>query len=197
MKLWIKLEDIDYGDAAVKLLPLLTDAPGPLGSQIAPLAGLSEAEIRSALARIPEEEKGQMLAGLATQCKDILLSTVNRKLSSRKVGVTLTDLAVEPDLTVMARLGQLDYPYLVNRFLPAIRKKLLNMGGPAVLLRPVIEKASAEQICGLLDRLAGNNKDAFLVSLINQNGGKLISALEKTAKKEQLTIRIQSVRAEA
>ena len=201
MKLSIKIENIDYGDAAVKLLPLLADAPegypGTFGKKISALAGLSEAQIRDSLTPLSSKEKAELLAGFAAECEDALLSMINQKLSSRKIGVTVTGFTVDSDLTVTAHLGQLDYPGLVNRFLPAVRKKLLNMGGPAALLRPMIEKASAEQICGLLDRFAGSNKDAFLASLINQNQKKLVSYIEKAAKKERIPLKIHSVHAEA
>ena len=172
MKLSLKIEDIDYGAATAKLQPLLADAPE----------------------HIPQEISA--LAGFINSCRKPLLEAINAKLSARKIGVTVTDFSVSSDLTVTAQLGRLDYPGLVNRFLPAVRKKLLNMGGPAALLRPMIEKASAEQICGLLDRFAGGNKDAFLASLINQNQKKLISYIEKAAKKEHIPLKVHSVHAE-
>lgn len=200
MKLTAKIARIDYGDAAVKLLPLLTDAPdrcpGVFGQKLSAMADLSEPLIRDALSRLPETEKAALLSDFTAEHREGLLSAVNGNLSRRKLGVTVTDLSVSRNLEVTVTLGQLDYPNLVSRFLPAVRKKLLSPGGPAALLRPMIEKASPEQICSLLDRFAGGNRDAFLASLISQNQKPLISFLEKAAEREHISLRIQSVQAE-
>ena len=57
----------------------------------------------------------------------------------------------------------------------------------------VIRNASAEQIVGLLDRFVGDNKEAFLASLINQNQKTIISAIEDAAQKQNIRLKINSI----
>ena len=71
------------------------------------------------------------------------------------------------------------------------------MGGFVAMLRPVIQRASAEQLCGLLDQFVGDNKDAFLASLFNQNQKMLIAVIEAAAEKQNVRLRISSVFVEA
>ena len=201
MKLSIKIDELDYGDIFIKLARFSAAAPGdysgPFGAKVSQMAQLPSYQIRDALSQLSDAEKAGLLSGFTTECKDTLIQIINNELNHQRIQVTLTDFAIDQELNIIAHLGQLDYPSLVSRFLPAVRRRLLKMGGPAALLRPLIEKASAEQICGIMDRLAGSNKDAFLVTLINQNQSKFISFIEKTAKKEYLRVTVESLRAEA
>ena len=100
-------------------------------------------------------------------------------------------------MTIAAEVGEIDYITIVDRFLPVIRDKLLGMGGLVAMLRPMIQNASAEQIVGLLDRFVGDKKETFLVSLVNQNQKKLISAIEDTADKQNIRLKISAIVLEA
>ena len=201
MKLSIKMDELNYGDVFIKLARFLAVVPGeysgPYGKKVSEMTELPSFQIRNLCSALSDEEKAELLSGFASECKESLLQIVNSELKRQQINVTATDFTIDRDLNVTAQCSQLDYPNLVGKFLPAVRKRLLKTGGAAALLRPVIEKASAEQICGLMDRFLGNNKDAFLASMINQNQRKIISLIEKIAEKEHLRLTVASVQAEA
>lgn len=96
-------------------------------------------------------------------------------------------------MNIVAEVSKIDYIAIVDRFLPVIRDKLLGMGGLVAMFRPMIHNASSEKIVGLLDRFVGENKEAFLASLINQNHHNLISAIEDAAQKQNIRLKINSI----
>ena len=201
MKMTMKLDHIDYGDVAVRVLPALQQSAGSMHGAaektIAAIAMLPENLIRDIFSAIPTEQKNGIIAAYVTEYKDGILRLINKLSDDHKIGVTLVDCRMEPDLTITAVVGRIDYLCVAERFLPVIKEKLLGMGGFAAMLRPVIRIASAEQLCGLLNRFVGDKKDAFLTSLINQNQERLISVNEEAATKQDVRLQIASVFAEA
>ena len=143
------------------------------------------------------ERKNEIVAAFAMENKEKILAVVNKMSKDYKIGVTLSNYAMTQELELAANVSESDYRTSAERFLPEIREKLLNMGGVVGFLKPVIEKASAEQICGLLDKILGNKKEALIASLINMNQQKLISLVEDTARKQNIDLKINSIIVEA
>lgn len=200
MKLTIKLDEINYGDVAVRAMPLLRDSAGNIHGSVgriaAAITNFPENLIRDVFDTIPTYEKNEILADFAVEYNSRILNTLNNLSRHYKLGLQLNDFTVDQNLTIAAEVGEIDYISIVDRFLPEIRSKLLSMGGLVAMFRPMIQNASAAQIVGLLDRFVGDNKDAFLLSLINQNQKTLISAIEDAAEKQNIHIKINSIVAE-
>ena len=197
MKLTIKLDEINYGDVAVRAIPLLRHSArnidGSVGRMAVAITNLPENLIRDIFDTIPTYEKNEILAGFAVEHKGRILNTLNNLSVNYKLGLQLKDFTVNQNLTIRAEVGEIDYISIVDSFLPEIRSKLLSMGGLVVMFRPMIQNASAEQIVGLLDRFVGDNKEAFLVSLVNQNQKKLISAIEDAVDKQNIRLKISEI----
>lgn len=197
MKLTIKLDAINHGDVAAKLMPLLAQSAGSfrgaVGKTVSAIANLPENLIRDIFDAIPENEKNGIIAAYAMEYKDRMLGKLNNLSMKYNLGLKLADCLIDQDMTIVAEVSEIDYIAIVDRFLPAVRDKLLRMGGLVAMFRPIIQNASAEQIMGLLDRFVGDNKEAFLASLINQNQQKLISAIEDAAQKQNIRLKINSI----
>ena len=201
MKLTIKLDEINYGDAAVRAIPLLRHSAGNIDGSVGRMAvaitNLPENLIRDIFDAIPAYEKNEILASFAVEYKDRILNTLNDFSRHYKLGLQLNDFTVDQNLTIAAELYEIDYISILDRFLPEIRSKLLSMGRLVVMFRPMIQNASAAQIVGLLDRFVGDNKEVFLASLVNQNQKKLISAIEDAADKQNIRLKISAIVLEA
>lgn len=201
MKLTIKLDEINYGDAAVRAIPLLRHSAGNIDGSVGRMAvaitNLPENLIRDIFDAIPAYEKNEILASFAVEYKDRILNTLNDFSRHYKLGLQLNDFTVDQNLTIAAEVYEIDYISILDRFLPEIRSKLLSMGGLVVMFRPMIQNASAAQIVGLLDRFVGDNKEVFLASLVNQNQKKLISAIEDAADKQNIRLKISAIVLEA
>ena len=197
MKLTIKLGAINHGDVAVKLMPLLAQSAGnfhgAVGKTVAAIANLPDNLIRDIFDAIPENEKNGIIAAYAMEYKDRILSKLNNLSMHHNLGLKLADCLIDQDLTIVAEVSEIDYIAIVDRFLPAIRDKLLGMGRLVAMFRPMIQNASAEQTVGLLNRIVGENKEAFLVSLINQNQHNLISTIEDAAEKQNIRLKINEI----
>lgn len=198
MELSFRIEEINYGDVVVAAKPFLlktfenrTDAVAMAATTA---AGLSPKLIRVMMAEITDEKINQLIVAFAAEYKPQILRAVNKLSEKKKLGVQLEDFEVSPGLDVWAKAASIDYPSLVGRFLPVVKEKLLSMGGPAALLRPVIQNASASQICGLMDKLLGSRKETFIVNLINQNAEKLVATVEKTAAQKKVRLKISQFR---
>lgn len=197
MKLTINLNEINYGDVAVKMMPLLGKEEmyfsEAVGKTLNAIAALPENLIREIFEVIPAEQKNEIVVALAKEYKDGIMRAVNDISKKNEIGVTLADIAVNQENTIIAEVSQIDYRCLINRFLPHIREKLMEMGGMAMLmLRPVIQNASADQVMGLLDRFV-SDQDTFFASLINNNQLKLIQSIEDAAEKQNIHIKISSI----
>lgn len=196
MKLTIKIDEINYGDVAVKTMPLLEDT----GKRYSPaiektmtaIAALPERLIREIFDTIPDVQKNDIIAALAMENKGRLLGVMNSVLCGQGIGIELADYSLNAELELTAEISRIDYRRIVDKFLPAIREKLLDMGAATMLLRPVINAASAEQICGLMDRILGDRKNAFIASILNQNQKTLISVIESTAQKQGIYLKINT-----
>lgn len=197
MKLTIKLDEINYGDVAVKVVPLTAKLKKvdsvAVGMLMDSIAFLPEKLIRDIFEAIPDEEKNEIIAEFAMENKARILSRMNVLSDQYKLGLKLVDCSFDRNLNITAEVSEIDYVSIVDRFLPAIRTKLLSLGGLVAMFRPMIQNASAEQLLGLLDRFVGDNKEAFLASLINQNQQTLISAIEDAAQKQNIRLRINSI----
>ena len=197
MKLTIKLDEINYGDVAAKVVPLTAKMKKvdsiAVGMLMDSIAFLPENLIRDIFEAIPTEEKNEIIAEFAIENKARILSRMNALLAQHKLGLKLDDCSFDRNLNITAEVSEIDYISIADRFLPAIRSRLLTMGGLAAVFWPMIQNSSAEQIVGLLNRFVGDNKEAFLISLLNQNQQTLIFAIEDTAQKQNIRLKINSV----
>lgn len=197
MKLKIKMKEINYGDVAVKAMPLLAQTAqhhtGAVGEVIAAFSALPSELIHDVFNAIPEEKKNGIVALLSMEYREKVLNIINSLSEENRIGVTLDDFTVNRELEIEAEISGIDYLSIVNSFLPVIRKKLLEMGGMTVILRPVIEHAPAERLVGLLDRFVGDNKNAFMASLINRNQHILTSSIENIAGSQNIHLEIESI----
>ena len=199
MKLYIKIDKINYADIALMAQGMLgksftnrTDAIAMAGYAA---SRLSEGLIRDLFAEISDKRMSAILAAFAKEYKWKILSAGNELLVKNHLGVKIDDFDVTPELEISVNVAEIDYPSIVERFLPMIKEKLMGMGGAVVLLRPVIQNASAHQICGLLDTLLGSNKESFIIALVNQYSDKLVSAIEDAAGKKNIRLKIDELRA--
>lgn len=199
MKLYIKIDEINYADVALMAQGMLgksfsnrTDA---IAMAVCTASRLSEDLVRDLFKEISDERMSTILAAFAKEYKWKILSAGNELLVKNQLGVKIDDFDVTPDLKVSVNVAEIDYPSIVERFLPMIKEKLMGMGGAVVLLRPVIQNASASQVCGLLDTLLGRNKEGFIVGLVNQYSDKLASAIEDAAAKKNIRLKIDELRA--
>lgn len=201
MEITMKIDRIDYGDAAVRLLGILNQTAqhrdGAAAKLLSAMAQLPQELIVGLFDAIPTEQKNDIAASFAQEHKAHLLSLVNNLAQAHRVGLSVSDFSMNRHLEIMAVVDDIDYPCLVDRFLPLVKRNLLARGGMAALLRPMIEKASVDQICDLLDRFVGINKDAFMATLINQNQDKLVELIEEIAAKQNIRLKISSVSAQA
>jgi hypothetical protein len=197
MKLTINLNEINYGDVAVKVVPLTAKMKkaesGAVGKLIDAIAVFPEHLIRDIFGAIPDDTKNEIIAEFVMEYKENVLSKLNNLSDCHKLGLQLADCSVDRNLNIMAKVSRIDYVAVADRFLPAIRSKLLSMGGLVTMFRPLIQSASAEQIVGLMDRLLGDKKETFLASLVNQNQQSLISAIEDAATKQNIRLKVNSV----
>lgn len=198
MELKCKITELNYGDVAVMALPMLgkhfenrTDA---MAMAATAAAGLSPRLVRIMLAEITDERMSQILTAFAMENKQMLIGQINSLSEKKKLGVQIADFEVTSDLEIRAKAGQIDYPCAVERFLPMVKEKLLSMGGPVALVRPMIQNATAAQLCGLMDKLLGAKKEAFIAALINQNAERMISVIEKKAAQKKIRLKIGELR---
>ena len=201
MKLKIRVQEINYGDVAVKAMPLLGERvknrSDAIGEVLAAFCDLPEDLIQEMFNAIPKEKKNGIVASLSEEYRGKILYFLNRLSAENGIGVQLKDFTVSRALEMEAEIAEIDYLTVTKNFLPVIRKKLMEMGGITVVLRPVIANAPAERIVGLVDRISGGHKDAFLASLINRNPKTLISGIESAAEKQNIRLKIASVFVEA
>lgn len=197
MELTLKIDKINYGDIAVKLLPKMCSSvkldSEALQLTMGAIGGLPDYLVRSVFDAIPVEQKNTILAAFASEHREEILKFLNNLLEQNQIGIELSDFELWSDLMVTAQTERIDYPVLVERFLPNLKELLLSQGGVVAMMRPLIRKASAEQVCGLLDQFLGARKDEILASMVNQNQRALISRMEDMAKKQDIDLTLTSL----
>ena len=199
MKLTIKLDEINYGDVAVRLMPALGKREMVfsigVGKLLNAIAALPENLIRDIFDAIPAEQKNEIVSFFVVENKSKILWTIDEMLYKNRISIKLVDYTMDQDLTLTAEIGDINYDRIVERFLPLIREKLMiraTMNPMMIMLLPVIQNASANQIVRLMNQVVGN-KDDFLASLVNQNQKNLIAAVEDAAQKQNIRLKINSI----
>ena len=199
MKLTIKLDEINYGDVAVRLMPALGKREMVfsigVGKLLNAIAALPENLIRDIFDAIPAEQKNEIVSFFVVENKSKILWTIDEMLYKNRIAIKLVDYTMDQDLTLTAEIGDINYDRIVERFLPLIREKLMiraTMNPMMIMLLPVIQNASANQIVRLMNQVVGN-KDDFLASLVNQNQKNLIAAVEDAAQKQNIRLKINSI----
>ena len=201
MKLKVVIEEINYGDAAVKILPVvgrsLPKSDDAVPVTLSAITQLPEKLIYDICDAIPVEQKNRIAAAFVREYKPTVLPAINKLSAENRLGVYLSDLSLDHALSIEATADNIDYLCLAERFLWVIKKKLMNMGGMIIMLQPMIRNASATQVCNLMDRFLGDRKDSFLASIINQNKQMLISVIEDAAKQQNVRLTIRDLSVEA
>lgn len=197
MKLTVKVSEINYSDVAVRLLPMLHQATEgretTKNKLIAAVSQLPEAALRAVFDAIPEETKRDLLASGVAEYQEKLLNALNHLLEANRIGLHLAELMVNQALEVSAVVDRLDEVSLAELLLPMLKEKLLSMGGMVKLMHPLIRSATAEQMVGLLDRILGEKKEAFLVNLINQHSQTLGMLAENAAQNERVHLKLAAI----
>lgn len=153
MKLTIKLDSIDYGDVAVKLIPMLGQSrkDGSVGLVLDALSALPEDLIRKVFDAIPQQRKDEIVAAFAMEKKDTLLGMLNDMSREQDLGITLENYRMDSELNIVVDVEKIDYLRMTERFLPMLREKLLTLRTIPSFLKPAIQNATAEQLLKLLD----------------------------------------------
>lgn len=197
MTLVLNIEEINYGDVAVRAIPvvnsLVRQDAHAIDLLLDAVCQLPEPLIRSVFEAIPTPRKNQILSAFVWENQKKILETLNHLSETHQLGIQLSGLQLDPSLSLTAQIGAIDEVVLVNRFLPAVKERLLSMGVISGLLRPMVEQASAEQLCGLLDRLTGDRKYELLASVLRSKQDAWISLIENTAKEQQIRLHIASI----
>lgn len=208
MQIKIKISRISYSDIAVAAHPYARQNTAQWGeaiaSVIAALTGrpqeeicrqldtLTAEQVRELVDTIPAETIQKALSNIVTDHSGKIVNMINALSANEKLGITVSSISLSADLTARMDVSRIDYPVVVEKFLPGLKKSLLSAGGVPSLLRPMIGKASAEQICALLDRLPGD-KDSLLAALINQNQQRLISKIQEIAEGVGVRLAVESL----
>lgn len=200
MHLHLKLKTINYGDIAVKAMPMLVERqgifPGFTGLILDAFAGLPEGLVREVFDTLSVERKNQIVAAFASEKKNQILSLLNRVSAERGLGVTLSDYEMGDDLSVDAEIGAIDYLGIAEKLLPAVKARLSAMDNIPGFVRMAIKFANAQKIMSILDNFVCD-KNAFVASLINQSDQRVIAFVEKLAADQNIYLEVALIHVEA
>lgn len=99
MEIKIKIENIDYADLAVALMPLirgkLQEKPGAVAKILAGLTSLPEGLIRTTLGALPQDTKDEIAAMLINENQEKLIAMIQNYAKENGVSLTIGSLRVE------------------------------------------------------------------------------------------------------
>lgn len=200
MHLHLKLKTINYGDIAVKAMPMLVERqeifPEFTELILDAFAGLPEGLVREVFDTLSVEQMNQIVAAFASEKKNQILFLLNRVSAERGVGVTLSDYEVGDDLSVDAKIDAIDYLGIAEKLLPAVKAKLSTMDNIPGFVRMAIKFANAQKLMSILDNFV-SDKNAFVASLINQSDQRVIAFVEKLAADQNIYLEVASIHVEA
>lgn len=99
MKIKIKIDNINYGELAVKCMPLIRDNlsvdDGPVPKLLSGLTVLPPGMVRSMLNALPDEKKDELAAYLINKNKEQIITDITRYMQGQGIDVEISDLTVE------------------------------------------------------------------------------------------------------
>lgn len=197
MKIMVKIGDISYGDVAVKALPMLrkkiVDNGSAVNKILCAITELPPEPIHGVFNAIPYAEKNGIVAALVEENKERIIRIANGLAQENGIGISLRDLSVTEGLEIHAVVGEIDYQSIVVKFLPLVKEKLTSSGMVPVMLRPVINRASAGQILGILNQIPQESKDAIVLFAVNQYRERIKEMVVKTVQSNGIALTVEAL----
>lgn len=194
MKIQIKLDNISYGDVAVKAMPALCahmqKRDTAAAKIVSAMAALPESLIRQVFEAIPLEDQNVILSLLLQEYRDVILAHGTKLAGEHGLTLSLVNLQVTKALDICIELQDVDCVSLVKRFYPLVEKKLASSQEPGAILLRKIPVGHAEKMLKLLPSSA---KEQVLAYLLTQNSDKICAGLEKALEENGIHVRVQSL----
>ena len=192
MKIKCQLREINYGDAAVKVLPMLAERSVHMsaGSQLLrAAAGLPEDLLRQVVEAIPEEERKRILSTLMEEKKDRVLTALRAYGEREKLGLTISDFSLDENMNAEICIARIDPVVLADKLVPMLKSR----GGSLGLLAAMPIGLWA----GFLGRMTQKEVQEYAVGLLNQMAGRICLNLTNALMKNGIRGRVTGFRAEA
>ena len=191
----MNVSDLNYGDIAVKAIPLLStrmQQESAAAHIFTALAHLSEQAIYQIFEEIPQQDRNQIVSLLCRENQDRILSMGNQLLRTKGIPLVLNAIQIDEQLGVCIEVGEIDYTGLIQTFLPMIQERLAS---------------SSDATATLLQRLPLNNADVFLrlmpqtskddvaAYLLNANRERFCALAERAAGEHGIHLSIDNLNA--
>lgn len=200
MELQIKISRINYGEVAVKALPLLRAKIRDDGSAVAKIllaiTQLPPEMICGIFDAMPQEQKDEIVALLAAENKEKLLKLAMAVAEKNGIRITVEDVTVSKELQIGVFVRQIDYAGLVVRFLPLVKDKLKALEGSEMKILTKLADASSELACEFLKLIPREYQDKIAVFLLNQCREQILEMIVGTFQKNGIEIEIEDFVAE-
>lgn len=203
MKLTAKISELNYGDAAVAAMPILGKTARndtAVGKILTAITQLPQEMIRQVFDSIPQVDKNEIIAMLASENQERLVRFCRHMLNNNGFDMTLQEISISKDLEITIWIDEINYHSLVKKFLPMVKEKMadyvLGHGWVGKRMAPKIMNGSADLVCEIFDKFPQDAKNRIVENIFNQNQKKLMAFFENTAQKSGIELKLESLRME-
>lgn len=200
MRILIQINSIDYGDVAVKALPMLQNKAGDSDSAMskimAAVANLPPDLVHQLLDAIPQEDKNEIISKLICENHERIITAVN-SLTQKNFYSAVDGIVLNKELLLGLSISKIDYSALAEKYLPVIADSISGQRHPIVSVIAGLLKLPPKMYSFLINKLKQETKDEAVAFLINTNQQKLITLAENAAQKQGIHLKIAGITVEA
>ncbi len=102
IKLEIMIKDVDYGDIADKVIPVVLqklsekgDKTSKLAKVLAGMKGMPNKIVKAALSVLPQQTKDELAVYFLSEYKEDIISYVNRMAEDKQIAIEIEEVNIE------------------------------------------------------------------------------------------------------
>jgi len=101
IKVEIKIRDIDYGDIADKVIPIVLqklnekDEPSKLVKILAGMKGMPNKIVKAALSVLPQQTKDELAVHFLSEYKADIVACINRMAEENQIAIEIEEVSIE------------------------------------------------------------------------------------------------------
>lgn len=197
MNITLKIKDISYGDAAVRLMPVLRDnipiSDDAVGKMIQSVMTIPEDIIRCTVDAIPMEKKNEIISLLVAENREKIIAAAEQFLRQHAIELAVTDVQLTKQLELNISVEKINYMSLWDKFFPILTQMNIVQEKPASVILLGLLKLPSFLLRTTIAGMPQEKKDDVVIYLVNRNHERILEKLMDMAAKTSVELHLENL----
>lgn len=196
----VKISEVDYREIADRVMPIVIkkmsdkEDSGKLVNILAKYQNLPNKAVNKALAVLPQKIKDEIVINLIEHYEEKMTSSFNKFLAEKELQITFKGISVSKKeyMELVFTIDDIDYNSIISKGRPLAVNKLKSNEkyGKALTLISKLDGYSDKLIQAALDALSQDEKDDFVICILDSYEAEVLSFINSWADSNNLKITV-------